>query len=890
MKSLISSVLRRGAAVAVGACAFLVGHAAAQEGPFTPWVGEKGITETVDQIMARQALVKPWAPEDGLRMVRESKIDNSGRPQNPNSPAVAFWPPLPGVNPIAAHEQRPGGGLPLLPQTVSTSFLGCQSSESGYVPPDTCGAVGDTQVMIHENGRVKVFSKAGVLGSLNATADVFFNSVRGGQTIVDPQCMYDRLSDRFYLVAIGTSTPNRIVIAVSGTGTITGTASFTFYQFQQDLVAPTGNTNQFADHCKCGIDANALYIGCNMFSPYTGASGWVVQKAGLISGSLVATAFRNIGTGSTGIATPTGVTNDDPASTEGYFIGPSQASFGTLVIRRITNPGGSPSISAGINVTVPTTNNPQTVPCLGTTGALDGLDDRLACAQIHLNRISGARTLWTAHHIEVNASGVANTSGNRDGMRWYELQNLTTTPTLRQSGTLFDSSAGLMNYWMGSVAMSGQGHMSLGATQANASTRAQIAAAGRLRTDTLGTTQAPTIAQTSTTAYNAQGSGTQRWGDYSTAYVDPSDDMSIWQFQQYCNANDSWGVRAIKMLAPPPATPSSCSPPNVAQGASNVNVVVTGTSIGGSEFYDPEASFPNHIAASFSGSGVTVNSVTWNPATPLQATVNISVSGGAATGLRNVTITNPDGQAATGNNLLTIDGSAICPTFSLDPVGGTFCQGNNVVLTVAATGTPAPTLQWRKNTSNLGGQNGTTLTLNNIQPGDAGTYDCVATNACGSTTSNPAVVTVAEAPQIVSNPGPQSVKAVYFSATFSVTATGSPTLTYQWRRNAVNLVDGGAISGAQTATLTLNPADLADNGTTIDCVVTNGCGSATSAGAAYSVFCPSDFNMDGFVSGDDYDAFVIAFEAGDPSADFNNDSFTSGDDFDAFVIAFEGAC
>ena len=540
----------------VASVSLLSGHAAAQEGPFTPWVGERGISETVAEIMARDALTKPWQPEDGMRMVHEYFVDRRGLPQNPDSPAVAFWPHIPGVNPVATHEQLPGGGGPRLPQAVSTSFLGCQSSESGYVPPDTCGAVGDTQIMIHENGRVKVFSKAGVLGALNTTADVFFNSVRGGQAIVDPQCMYDRLSDRFYLVGIGTSTPNRVVIAVSGTGTITSTSSFTFFQFQQDLVAPAGNTNQFADHPKCGIDANALYIGCNMFSPYTGSTGWVVQKAGLISGSLVATAFRNIGTGSTGIATPTGVNNDDPAATEGYFIGPSQASFGTLVLRRVSNPGGSPSISGNINVTVPTTVSPQVVPCLGTTGALDVIDDRLACAQIHTNRITGARTLWTAHHIEVNASGVANASGNRDGMRWYELQNLTGTPTVRQSGTLFDSTTGLMNYWMGSCAMNGQGHMALGATQANASTRAQIAAAGRLRTDALGTIQAPTLAQSSSTAYNP-GSGTQRWGDYSTAFVDPAADQSIWVFQEYCNAANSWGVRAIKLLAPPPATPSS---------------------------------------------------------------------------------------------------------------------------------------------------------------------------------------------------------------------------------------------------------------------------------------------------------------------------------------------
>lgn len=61
---------------------------------------------------------------------------------------------------------------------------------------------------------------------------------------------------------------------------------------------------------------------------------------------------------------------------------------------------------------------------------------------------------------------------------------------------------------------------------------------------------------------------------------------------------------------------------------------------------------------------------------------------------------------------------------------------------------------------------------------------------------------------------------------------------------------------------------------------TSGCGGA----------CPADFNGDGFVSGDDFDQYVAAFELGDASADFNCDGFVSGDDFDAFVAAFELGC
>ncbi len=54
--------------------------------------------------------------------------------------------------------------------------------------------------------------------------------------------------------------------------------------------------------------------------------------------------------------------------------------------------------------------------------------------------------------------------------------------------------------------------------------------------------------------------------------------------------------------------------------------------------------------------------------------------------------------------------------------------------------------------------------------------------------------------------------------------------------------------------------------------------------------CPSDFNNDGFVSGDDFDAFVNAFVAGDDEADVNGDGFVTADDYDAYVVSFEAGC
>jgi hypothetical protein len=63
-------------------------------------------------------------------------------------------------------------------------------------------------------------------------------------------------------------------------------------------------------------------------------------------------------------------------------------------------------------------------------------------------------------------------------------------------------------------------------------------------------------------------------------------------------------------------------------------------------------------------------------------------------------------------------------------------------------------------------------------------------------------------------------------ASFSVSAVGLPPLTYQWRKNGTNLVDGGNVSGATATTLTISHAQGADAGP-YSVVVTNAYGSQT---------------------------------------------------------------
>src|SRR4029077_11443306 len=127
--------------------------------------------------------------------------------------------------------------------------------------------------------------------------------------------------------------------------------------------------------------------------------------------------------------------------------------------------------------------------------------------------------------------------GDRNGSRWYEIGNLTGTPTLIQSGTLFDpAAANPRGYWMDSVVQSGQGHIALGCSYAGAAEYAGVAVAGRLRSAPLGAIQAATIAVAGTgPSKQPDTAGRNRWGDCSQTDVDPNDDMTIWTFQEYAN-------------------------------------------------------------------------------------------------------------------------------------------------------------------------------------------------------------------------------------------------------------------------------------------------------------------------------------------------------------------
>jgi hypothetical protein len=75
------------------------------------------------------------------------------------------------------------------------------------------------------------------------------------------------------------------------------------------------------------------------------------------------------------------------------------------------------------------------------------------------------------------------------------------------------------------------------------------------------------------------------------------------------------------------------------------------------------------------------------------------------------------------------------------PQSQTVCAGSNVALNVVAGGSGL-TYQWRKNNGVISGATSSTLTINNAQVSDGGTYDVIVTGICGTLTSTTATLTV----------------------------------------------------------------------------------------------------------------------------------------------------
>jgi endonuclease/exonuclease/phosphatase family metal-dependent hydrolase len=168
------------------------------------------------------------------------------------------------------------------------------------------------------------------------------------------------------------------------------------------------------------------------------------------------------------------------------------------------------------------------------------------------------------------------------------------------------------------------------------------------------------------------------------------------------------------------------------------------------------------------------------------------------------------------------------PVIVTQPQSQTNAVGATITFSVGASGSGTLACQWRFNGTNIAGATANPFVFVNAQLTNNGNYSVIVTNLFGSVTSSNAVLLLTNAPPaITTQPQNQFVLAGQ-TATFSVAATGTPPLSYQWFFSGTN------IAGATTNPFTLANVQLTNAGN-YSVVITNIAGSATSSAALLTV-------------------------------------------------------
>ena len=177
------------------------------------------------------------------------------------------------------------------------------------------------------------------------------------------------------------------------------------------------------------------------------------------------------------------------------------------------------------------------------------------------------------------------------------------------------------------------------------------------------------------------------------------------------------------------------------------------------------------------------------------------------------------------------------------PSSQTVDLGNNAAFSVSAIGATPLTYQWYDNNGNsISWGTNATLTLTNVQSGQAGSYSVTVTDPYNSASTNGLLIVNAGPPVISEDLNPTN--AIYYtgsSNTFSVGVSGSPPFSYQWYQDGAPI--GGATNGSYTYAVLLGT-------NTYYCAVTNiysaGTPTLSSIGTVAGIVPPESLNSTNF--------------------------------------------
>jgi hypothetical protein len=620
--------------------------------------------------------------------------------------------------------------------SVGASFEGMNISNAcgNCLPPDTVGAVGPNHYVQMVNSNIAVYSKSGATlmspKAINELWSVTPNSECFTHNNGDPIVLYDQLAGRWLVsqFVVQAATENYAeCIAISQTGDPTG--AYYLYEFDESAAV-------FHDYPHIGVWPDGYYMSTNQFPNSTtgtvAAAAWAFEREKMIAGQPARyiyfdeTPLAQNCTAGNCTYTPLGQLpstldgkTPPPPGTPNYFVetddtntpetppavglhdeiriwkfhvdwaNPSNSSFGVGSSAPAAVPGfsgqyggsaGQPNfilpiadyLASGCQIeNGPNDCTPEKVAPPQPPQYLDVLGDRLMFRLTYRN--FGDHESFVVNQT-VDTPSDPNTTG-RNGVRWYELRNLSTTPIVYQQSTfapLQDPSNPLWR-WMGSAAMDHSGDLAIGYSASGPNYFPSLHYAGRLVNDPLNNlTQGESVmfaglgieANTGLFPYR------NRWGDYSAITVDPNDDCTFWYTNEYLAPNAptdilpvDWHTRIGSFRFPQCVSPTSAPIVSAVSrkihgsaGPFDLDLPLTGGAIEprtGGASGDHQIVVTFGAPVTFTGASTNCGSVDSSSSSSTEVTINL-------TGVPNesrcaVTINVTDGLGTPGNAIIPIN-------------------------------------------------------------------------------------------------------------------------------------------------------------------------------------------------------------------------------------------
>ena len=487
------------------------------------------------------------------------------------------------------------------PATVSAQALGqWEALGGGYpgytvgaVPPDPNIAVGPNHVVQWVNNAFVVFDKQGnQIQAPISDADFWGAASTCNQLggFSDPIVQYDRQADRWLIGEVAIPLFPGLIgqfaqcFAMSTTSDPTGSYYLWAYGFGANI----------NDYPKIGVWPDGYYVTWNIFEAsgsFLGPEACAWDRAAMLRGASAPAlvCFKMNNAQASLLPADLDGSTPPPAGSPNFFMNVDPFS-GALNLWKFHVDFAAPQSSTFVGPASIAGVAPFASPCLdtqdcipqpGTTMKLDALGDRLMYRLAYRN--FGDHASLVANHTVLTPAGNA-------AVRWYEVRTPDGTPTIFQQGTFAPDAD---NRWMGSVAMDQTGNIGVGYSVASGATYPSIRFAGWEVGSPLGALQSETFA----VAGGGSQTGYNRWGDYSSMRIDPSDDCTFWYTQEYqaTTQTANWNTRIVSFRFPScgqsltPTTTALTSSPNPSLSGQAVTFTATVTpslATGTIQFFD----------------------------------------------------------------------------------------------------------------------------------------------------------------------------------------------------------------------------------------------------------------------------------------------------------------